>query len=188
VKKSKGHGMKIRQTGIIHTKGLQLIGAIVLAIFLHTIHSPAADLPASPDRTNDMSKAIEGDADSMTNKTLMIISKLRGVKPAAVTLRLTGNRSGGPFEIDITGVSDSMREAETLSRELGSKAVVILDHASLEDTIRTNWAFRNGIGQQRTAPVGTTGLRPGAKRMYVWPEVPAPKAPSNVRISAQIVE
>jgi hypothetical protein len=125
---------------------------------------------------------------SLTNRALVVISKLRGVEPATVKIRPSGNRAGGPFEIDINGAKDAANEAEQLSKEFGTAAAVILEHVSDDGVTRTNWTFKNGSVEQITAPAGPSGLGPRARRMYVWPQaaVKSPAAPTRVRVRGSI--
>jgi len=123
----------------------------------------------------------------LTNRALAMIAKVRGVDPAQIKIR-SGNHAGGAFEIDIANAKDAAREARELSREFGAAATVILEHVSDDGITRTNWSFKNGTVRQVTAPVGSTGLGPRARRMYVWPE-PAPKppaAPGKLRVRQQL--
>ena len=120
----------------------------------------------------------------LTNRALRIIASLRGVEPAAVKIRASSTRAGSAFEIDIAGVKDASKEAEQLSKEFGAAAAVILEQVSDDGVIRTNWTFRNGKVEQRTAPAGPSGLGPRARRMYVWPESVSrpPSAPAKLRV------
>jgi hypothetical protein len=118
----------------------------------------------------------------LTNKAVLVISKLRGVQPAEVKLR-PARRTAGPFEIDISNVSDGKHEAEELSKELGTAATVVFEHVSGDGVTRTNWSFRSGAGRKVTAPAAPTGLGPNGKRLYVWPQSSSQfSAPAGVRV------
>ena len=153
--------------------------AVVFATDCICAEEPVASVQA--DATNAA-------AASLTNRALVVISKLRGVEPATIRIRPSGNRTGGPFEIDIDGAKDAAKEAEQLSKEFGTTAAVILEQVSDDGVIRTNWTFKNGSVQQITAPAGPSGLGPRARRMYVWPQaaVRPPSAPSRVRVRGSI--
>lgn len=147
-----------------------------------------AEEPAAPGNAVTSSNATNAVVVSLTNRAVSVISKLRGVEPAAIKIRPSGSRAGGPFEIDINGAKDAAKEAEQLSKELGAAAAVILEHVSDDGVIRTNWTFKSGSVEQVTAPAGPTGLSPRARRMYVWPQasVRPPSAPSRVRVRGSV--
>jgi hypothetical protein len=69
-----------------------------------------------------------------------------------------------------------------LSRDFGTNVAVIVDEAAADGVLRTNCVFRNGSMRRTIAPVGKTGLRPGSRRMYVWPETSKLGAPQNIRL------
>ena len=157
--------------------------AVLPAVLLFTVtaspicHSEESN--AGPKATERQVSA-EQEANSVARQTIAVIAKLRGAKESAVTLRTSTNGIGGPFEVDTAGVADTKTEAEQLSRELGPSAVVILDHASATG-FRTNWAFRNGVGEERVAPLDADSTRPGTKRLLVWPKgQSSPGAPRNI--------
>jgi len=138
----------------------------------------------SPSATN-----VAGANVPLTNKALLVISKLRGVEPAAVKIRAAATRVGGAFEIDIVDAKDAANEAQELSKEFGAAAAVILEHVSDDGIIRTNWTFKSGKVEQLTAPAGPSGLGPRARRMYVWPTTAAlkpPSAPTKLRVREPI--
>jgi hypothetical protein len=142
-----------------------------------------ADDAASRRATNVVATNAIGGADlPLTNKAVLVISKLRGVEPSQVAVR-AGRRAGGAFEIDLSGARDGRHEAQELSKELGAAATVIFEHVSGDGVLRTNWSFRDGTGRQVTAPAGPTGLGPNAKRLYVWPQSSArPSPPQEIRV------
>jgi hypothetical protein len=146
-----------------------------------------AEEPTAPVKPGVSSNAVNvaGTAFPLTNKALLVISKLRGVEPAKVKIRTSAGGAGGAFEIDIVDAKDAAKEAEELSKEFGAAAAVILEHVSDDGIIRTNWTFKSGTVRQLTAPVGASGLKPRARRMYVWPTTAAlrpPAAPTKLRV------
>jgi hypothetical protein len=150
-----------------------------------------AEEPAAPVKPDVSSNAVivAGAAIPLTNKALLVISKLRGVEPADVKIRVSVGGAGGAFEIDIADAKDAAKEAEELSKEFGAAAAVILEHVSDDGVVRTNWTFKSGTVRQLTAPVGASGLKPRARRMYVWPTTAAlkpPAAPAKLRVRASI--
>jgi hypothetical protein len=161
-----------------------LFAALLVAVSANTVHGQAADGIVSQHPTNvAVTNRIEPIPSSLTNKAVQAISKMRGVDPAKVKLRVVNDRPTGPFEIDIASTTECKREAEALSKELGAAAVVIFEHVSGDGVTRTNWSYRNGVGRQVIAPVGASGLGPSARRMYVWPQSQLKTtAPGGVRI------
>lgn len=146
-----------------------------------------AEEPTAPVRPGVASNAVTvvGANIPLTNKALLVISRLRGIKLAEVKIRTSAGGAGGAFEIDIVDAKDAAKEAEELSKEFGAAAAVILEHVSDDGIIRTNWTFKSGTVRQLTAPVGTSGLKPRARRMYVWPTTAAlkpPAAPNKLRV------
>jgi len=121
---------------------------------------------------------------SLTNRTVVLLARLRGVPAREVMIRPGSARGAGAFEIDLAGAKDLKAEGAALSKELGSAAVVIVDRVSDDGGIRTNWTFRSGAVEEITAPVGSSGLKPRAQRMYVWPHggLKPPSAPSRLRV------
>ena len=162
--------------------------ALTAASVVFATEQMRADEPATPGQAGAPSIATDAAAISLTDTAVSVISKLRGVEPAAIKIRPSGGRAGGPFEIDIHGAKDAAKEAEQLSKELGPAAAVILEHVSDDGVLRTNWTFKSGSVRQITAPAGPSGLGPRARRMYVWPqaEVKPPAAPSGVRVRDSI--
>ena len=156
---------------------------VLVAAGVTMARGQAASGAASPLTNSAAANPAVTSPDSLTNKATQVISKVRGVDPASVRIRWPIERQPGAFEIDVASAVDCRKEAEALSKEFGSDAVVIVDHVSPDGAMRTNWSFRNGVGRQVTAPVGATGLGPSAKRMYVWPQgQPRPAAPTGVRV------
>jgi hypothetical protein len=169
-------------------KATALFAAMLVAISANTVRGQAADEVVSQQPTNAaVTNRVAVSAISLTNTALQVISRMRGVDPANVKLRVAADRPTGPFEIDITSATDCKKEAEELSKELGSAAVIIFEHVSGDGVTRTNWSYRNGVGRQVTAPVGATGLGPSARRMYVWPQSQLKStAPAGVRVRTKI--
>ena len=91
----------------------------------------------------------------------------------------------GPFEIAVQGTKDLHREAELLSREFGTNIAVIVDEATLDGRVRTNYVFRGGSMRRTVAPIVNNALPPGGRRLYVWPETSGPRVPANVRLVRQ---
>ena len=158
------------------------LAALTAASVVFATEKMQADEPAIAGHAGASSNVT---AVSLTNRAVSVISKLRGVEPAAIKIRPSGSRA---FEIDINGVTDVAKEAEQLSKEFGPAATVILDHVSDDGVIRTNWTFKSGSVEQITAPAGPSGLGPRARRMFVWPQAAAkpPSAPSRVRVRGSI--
>ena len=120
---------------------------------------------------------------ALTNTAVSVIAKVRQVPESDVKLRMSSERTNGPFEIDLKGAADWQREANELSKEFGSAAAVIVDHVSPDGRMRTNWTFRGGIMEMRTAPVASTNRAPKAQRRYVWPQAKLkPAAPVGLRV------
>jgi hypothetical protein len=118
----------------------------------------------------------------LTNKAVLVISKLRGVEPSKVAVRQQA-RAGGPFEIDVTGARDGRHEAQELSKELGSAATVIFEQVSADGLMRTNWSFRGGDGRRVIAPTTPAGPGPNGQRLHVWPQaLTGPAAPAGLRV------
>jgi len=67
--------------------------------------------------TNGISNATSGINSSLllSNRTVMIISGLRGIDVSAVKLKF-GNLASGRFEIPVAGAKELRREAELLSK------------------------------------------------------------------------
>ena len=107
----------------------------------------------------------------------------RGVEAGAVKLKFSDSMSG-PFEIAVHGAKNLQREAELLSREFETNIAVIVDEATLDGRLRTNYVFRNGSMRRTVAPIVNNALPPGGRRFYVWPESSA-NPPSNVRLVRQ---
>jgi hypothetical protein len=120
----------------------------------------------------------------LSNKAVAVISQARGIPAAAVKLKFSDAVSAR-FEIDLAGVRDLRREAELLSRSLGTNVAVILDEVTSDGRMRTNHVFRAGSAQRTVAPVSNKSLRPGGRRLYVWPETSKVSAPSNIRLVQQ---
>lgn len=163
------------------------------AVLVTTLCRAQGEEPASPPLPGTAAKTNAALATnavavnlSLTNRALLAMSKLRGVQPEKIRLQTRGH-GNGPFEIDIASVSEA--EASQLSKELGSEAVVVLDHVSANGATRTNWSFRGGVGRKVIAPAAPTGLGPDAKRLYVWPQSSArPAAPSGIRVRNKVDE
>lgn len=121
----------------------------------------------------------------LSNKAVVIVSGLRGIDASAVKLRF-GDPMSGRFEIPVEGARDLRREAELLSKDFGADIAVIVDQATADGRLRTNYVFRNGSMRRTVAPVGKIGLPPGGQRMYVWPETSRLTPPANVRVREQV--
>lgn len=120
----------------------------------------------------------------LSNRAVLLVSEARGIAASAVKLRFSDSMSGR-FEIPVEGAKDLQREAELLSKDFGSNIAVIVDEATADGRLRTNYVFRNGSMQKTIAPVGKIGLPPGGRRMYVWPETSKLSAPRNLRLVQQ---
>ncbi|HWN94951.1 MAG TPA: hypothetical protein VNT99_07955 [Methylomirabilota bacterium] len=165
-----------------------LLGAMFVTTFLGTAGGQAADgLSSAPPTNAAATNQVAVAPMPLTNRAMLVISRLRGVELTQVKLR-PSTRASGPFEIDLTDAKDCRKEAEELSKELGAEAVVVFDHVSADGVTRTNWSFRSGTGKQVTAPAAPTGLGPHGKRIYVWPQSsarPSPPAGTRVRTRAE---
>jgi hypothetical protein len=120
----------------------------------------------------------------LSNRTVLIVSNARGVEPEAVKLKFSDSMSG-PFEIAVQGAKNLQQEAELLSREFGTNIAVIVDEATLDGLVRTNFVYRGGSMRRTVAPIVNNALAPGGRRLYVWPETGKPSAPANVRLVRQ---
>ena len=116
---------------------------------------------------------------SLTNQAVVVLARLRGVAESEVKIQ---PRSAGVFEVDLSGAKDWEKEAVELSKAFGAAATVIVDHASGDGLMRTNWTFTAGRVDKRIAPVGKTGLTANGRRMHVWPR---PAAPGRIRVREQ---
>jgi len=120
----------------------------------------------------------------LSNRAVLILSEARGLEVSAVRLKFSESMSGR-FEIPLEGAKDIHREAEMLSKDFGANIAVIVDEATADGRLRTNYVFRNGVMRRTVAPVGNIGLSPGGRRMYVWPETSKLSAPRNLRLVQQ---
>jgi hypothetical protein len=148
--------------------------------------------PASPARLGGViAPSAAGNSHGSTNFSLLlsnsavqVISQTRGIKAEAVKLKFSDAMSGR-FEVDPAGASDLRREAEALSTLFGTNFAVIVDEATADGRMRTNYVFRAGAVRRTIAPVVNKTLAPGGRRLYVWPETSKVAAPSNVRLVQQ---
>ena len=120
---------------------------------------------------------------TLSNETIAVIAKVRGVKPELVRLEAKSNSTIGPFEVDLTSATNCAIEAEILSSKLGTNVIVVLEEASHDGQMRTNQTFRNGIVRKIVAPSGQKPLSPGDRRMVVWPDGTRPGVPTQFRIA-----
>lgn len=132
-------------------------------------------------------KASASSIETMTNTAVSTIAKIRNVDPSQVQIRLLTTGPEARFQIGLDGAKDIHAEALALSDQFGSNAVVIVDQATGDGLFRTNWSFRDGQERIIRAPIGKTGLKPGAQRMYVWAETLAkPSEPSGLRVASDV--
>jgi len=120
----------------------------------------------------------------LSNRAVLIVSEARGLDVNAVKLKFSESMSGR-FEIPLEGAKDIHREAEMLSKDFGASIAVIVDEATADGRLRTNYVFRNGVMPLTVAPVRNIGLSPGGRRMYVWPETSKLSAPRDLRLVQQ---
>lgn len=120
---------------------------------------------------------------TVSNETVAVIAKTRGVKPEAVRLETKSSSGLGPFEVNLASATNCAVEAETLSSKLGTNFTVVLEEASLDGQMRTNHTFRNGTVRKIVAPPGKKPLSPGERRLVVWPDGTRPAAPTQFRIA-----
>ena len=171
-------------------KAERIILAVVLtacALRSQAQERPAHETPAptAPAATNVL---VSAPAQGMTwlalsNDTVAVIAKTRGVKPESVRLDVKSSTAIGPFEIDLAGATNCAVEAEMLSSKLGTNFTVVLEEASLDGQMRTNHTFRNGSVRKLVAPPGQKTLSPGERRLVVWPDSTRPAPPTNFRIA-----
>lgn len=162
---------------------------IQLAILLFgSLGAVAQTPPASPPgRPAAPPPSLPGPSDISTllsNKAVAVIAAARGISATEVKLKFSDAVSAR-FEIDLDGAQDLLREAELLSRSLGTNAAVILDEATADGRMRTNHVFRAGSARRTVAPVSNKTLQPGGRRLYVWPETSKMGAPPNLRLVRQ---
>ena len=162
--------------------GRKLFAAVLIAMLGNEFAARAGEVSPKSAAVADASNAVTTAEVPLTNKAVLVISRLRGVDPSQVKLR-SGRHAAGPFEIELGNAADGQREAEELSRELGPAATVIFERVSADGVTRTNWSFRGGSGRKVTAPAGPSGLGPNGTRLYVWPQTSVRVAPpSGVRV------
>ena len=139
--------------------------------------------PADTVQSNSIAMVKADPTTVLSNTVISVVAKVRGVTPAHVKLKLDSTVPAAHLEIDLAGAKDVQEEAVELSRQLGSNVVVVLQRASDDGLVRTNWSFRNGEGRMVRTPVGTSGLGPGERRLYIWPDAQPPHAPpENLRV------
>lgn len=138
---------------------------------------------SGPRRLSTTNQIARPSLEWMTNAAVTAISRVREVNPGQIKIEVLPPVSAGRFEIDLAGAKNVHGEASEVSRQLGTNAVVILQQATEDGLYRTNWSFRNGQETMVRAPVANSGLKPGAKRMYVWAENPnRDSEPARVRV------
>jgi hypothetical protein len=167
------------------------LGLLMLSAACACAQKPATSSPASSMPSLASAPFNEAPHSHLTNLSLflsnnavLILSEARGVKADAVKVKFSDAMSGR-FEIHPDGAKDLKREAELLSRNFGTNIAVIVDEATADGRLRTNYVFRGGLMRRTVAPIVNRALPPGGRRMYVWPETSEVPAPANVRLVRQ---
>jgi hypothetical protein len=167
------------------------LGVLMLSAISAWAQTPATASPAPlrqavvPTSSNEASHSHPTNLSLLlSNNAVLILAEARGVKADAVKVRFSDAMSGR-FEIHPDGAKDLQREAELLSRNFGTNIAVIVDEATTDGRLRTNYVFRGGLMRRTVAPILNRALPPGGRRMYVWPETSQVAAPANVRLVRQ---
>jgi hypothetical protein len=166
---------------------MKILRLVHVGILLLGSFSAVAQTAPLPPLSTGPAPSVPSPADIsllLSNKAVAVIAQTRGIPAAAVKLKFSDAVSAR-FEIELDGVRDLRREAELLSRSLGTNVAVIIDEATTDGRMRTNHVFRAGSAQRTVAPVSNKSLRPGGRRLYVWPETSKVSAPSNIRLVQQ---
>ncbi len=107
---------------------------------------------------------------SLSNRTVSLIARVRGVKADAVLIKASYAPKIGPYAIDLANSTNFFAEAEALSRELGTRFKVVVDAASDDGTVNTNRTFQNGVMRQMILKVEGTPMPPAHRKLYVRPQ------------------
>lgn len=117
----------------------------------------------------------------LSNRTVLVLSKLRGTEPHTVKIN-SATTNSVRFEVEVASGVNPQREAAALSKDFGPSITVILDEVAANGKFRTNFVFRDGEARKTITPATFTGLAAGARRMLVLPDSGKPAAPGAVRV------
>jgi len=117
----------------------------------------------------------------LSNRTVNVLSKMRGTQPSAVMVKSMGTNGAG-LEVAVAKTADVQAEAAALSKDFGAGATVVLDEVAADGKYCTNFVFRNGVGEKWIMPANFKDLRPGGRRILIRPAGTGPTAPKTVKV------